>query len=271
MYDIFIPKSKELRKYIHNFFVLKEFKGDLNYLAFPSNSGAIIGLYTNAQVLVQNHQIKIGKADDTIPQVLLLGRYKIPVQLQYDCYVPEISINFTHTGLNYFFKKNAKQVARKAVQTIDDKLWTTLSSEMFHLGSTKDKIQFLEDFLLTIKVDKDLSKVEKCVMLLEQNTQRSIVSIAKEMNVSPKTITRWFVNYVGCAPIDFKKVLRFRKAISTKLKDPSKNLSDICYESNYYDSPHFTREFKKLTTLNPKEFFLEIKTVTNINTPYKFS
>ncbi len=269
MYEISIPKSDNLKKHIKNFCILKEFEGEINYFAYPQ-SGTSLAFYSNACIVKEDSFIEITKTEKDSPLILLLGKYKLPLQIRYKSYSPEISINFTPTGLNYFFQKNTSEIASNTAQFIDDNKWFKAGQQIFDHNSNTDKIDYLERFLLEILVEKDLSNVEKCVSDMNTNPTNSISTIAGNMNVSPKTIHRWFVNYIGCSPMDYKKIVRFRKAIDTKFDDSFQNLGQISFDSNFYDSPHFTREFKKLTQMNPRDFFSDIDYVADKNIPYKF-
>ena len=269
MYKIFIPKSEKLKKYISNFCILNEFEGEINYLAFPQ-LGTSLAFYFNSKLTFEDDCINITKKNKCTPQVLLLGKYKLPIQIRYNSYSPEISINFTPTGLNYFFDKNTGEIAKNSTQLIHNEKWSKIGSDIFNQNSNEKQIDYLELFLLKKLVKKDLSNVETFIACLNQNPTFSISTIANKMNISTKTINRSFTKYVGCTPTDFKKIARFRKAIDTKFNDSFKNLTQICFESNFYDSPHFTREFKKLNQMSPRDFFSDISYVADENIPYKF-
>lgn len=269
MYEIFIPQSKILKKYIHSFFVMNEFEGSLNYLAFPQ-LGTIMGLYKNSNISFGDNYIKISKSEKPNTQIILLGKYKLPIQLNYPEFLPEVSINFSPTGLNYFFNEDIGELANKEAQLVDAKNWITITNEMYSQDTNDMKIQILENFLIRNLIDKDLTKVEDSLFILNKNPEYSIIEIAQELNVSAKTINRHFENYVGCSPMDYKKIFRFRKAIEAKFNSPFKNLTEICFDSNFYDSPHFTKEFKKLTNMNPRDFFSDIRPAMGKEIPYKF-
>ena len=269
MYEIFIPKSAILQKYIYNFYVMKEFAEPLKYLAFPQ-VGMTMAFFINTSLHLENKGFTIAPSEERDPKILLLGKYKLPIQLQYERSTPEISINFTPTGLNYFFPENTCDLAKVGTQLITKENWLKAADEIFQQENTKEKIQFLEHFLLDNYVEKDLSVVENYLLALKENPERTTSDIAKDLKVSTKTINRLFAKYVACSPMDFKQILRFRKAVQTKFDNPSENLTQICFDSNFYDSPHFTREFKKLTHLSPKEFFAEIGPVSEQDIPYQF-
>ena len=269
MYEIFTPKSKILQKYIQSFSVMKEFDGAINYLAFPQ-LGISMALFIHAKIAIEENGVAIDNINKINPQVLLLGKYTLPIQLKYHGFTPEISINFTPTGLNYFFKENTGTIANKKAQFVDLEIWKEFVSLLYKQDTNSDKIDMLENFLLANLLEKDITTVESCISLMNENPDYSITNIAAELQVSTKTINRQFANFIGCSPMEFKKIIRFRNAIHTKFKEPFKNLTQICFDSNFYDSPHFTREFKKLTKMNPSDFFADIKTVVDKDIPYKF-
>lgn len=43
------------------------------------------------------------------------------------------------------------------------------------------------------------------------------------------------------------------------LNQSTKSLTDIAYESDYYDQAHFIKDFKEFTGLTPKEFLKDEK------------
>ena len=269
MYEIFIPKSEILQKHIYSFYVMKEFAEPIKYLAFPQ-VGMTLAFFINTTLQLVNKGLTIGTSKERDPKILLLGKYKLPIQLQYERSTPEISINFTPTGLNYFFQENTADLAKVGTQLIIKENWLKAADEIFQQKNSEKQIEFLEHFLLANFVKKDLSVLENYLLALKENPERTTSDLAEELKVSTKTINRFFTKYIACSPMDFKQILRFRKAVSTKLEKPFENLTQICYDSNFYDSPHFTKEFKKLTHLNPKDFFAGIKLVAEKDIPYKF-
>ena len=248
---------------------MKEFADPLKYLAFPQ-VGMTMAFFINTSLKLDNKGFTISPSKERDPKILLLGKYKLPIQLQYERSTPEISVNFTPTGLNYFFQENTCDLAKAGTQLITKDNWLKATDQIFHQKSTKEQIEMLENFLLENLVEKDISIVENYLLALNENPERTTSDIAAELKVSTKTINRLFAKYVACSPMDFKQILRFRKAVQTKFDKPSEKLTQICFDSNFYDSPHFTREFKKLTHLSPKEFFAEIGPVSEQDIPYQF-
>lgn len=269
MYKIYTPKSDVLRKHIDSIYVMKAFDGRVNYLAFPQ-LGMTLALFINTALNFDDNVIVISKSNKADAKILLLGKYKIPIQLKYLGYVPEISINFTPTGLNYFFKENSCDIANKKAQLIPNESWLKATIQIFSNTNDDDKVAALENFLENHLILKDTNIADSYIKTLSDNPDETILDISQKLGVSTKTINRAFSRYIGCSPMSFKQILRFRKALYSKLNNPFENLTQIGFESNFYDSPHFIREFKKLTHMSPSTFFSAIETVSNKDTPYKF-
>lgn len=269
MYDIFIPKSAALQKHVYNICILEEFSGAINYLAFPQ-MGTTIAFYLHSQIRLEDNCVTIDHTGIKNPEVLLLGKYTLPIHIKFQQYTPEVSINFTQTGLNYFFEQNADEIASKNAQLINSEAWIDVLNQVFDQETNVLKVAVLEDFLVKKLIDKDITLVENFISIMAENPDKTITEIAAELGVSSKTINRQFAKTIGCSPMEYKKIVRFRKAIQTKFSEPFKNLTQICFDSNFYDSPHFTREFKKLTHLNPRDFFTQIDDVGKKAIPYKF-
>lgn len=269
MYDIFVPKSEELKQHIYNFCVLQPFKGKTSYLAFPQ-MGTTMAFYSQSDIKTHHNHVVISKSKEPNAQVLLLGKYTLPLQLTYPHFTPEISINFTPTGLNHFFKDDTATIAKNLMQLITQENWIALAMRVFNQKNNDSKMEVLEDFLLENLIKKELTLVEQFIDISNENPALTVSQIADELQVSTKTINRRFTNYVGCSPTDFKKIVRFRKAINFKFNKPASNLTQVCFEASFYDSPHFTKEFKKLTNTAPKDFFSSIENIAESEIPYKF-
>ena len=90
----------------------------------------------------------------------------------------------------------------------------------------------------------------------------TIAEIAEKTGYNLKSFQRHFLKHMGCSPINYKRIARFRNSLKSKLDTHEiKTLTDDSYENNYFDQSYFIKEFKKLTKQNPKQFFKEISRV----------
>lgn len=268
MYKTYKPKSEHLKQYIQDFTVLDE-KGTFpnEYFAFPHNIGAIIFL-KNAQIDYKSNTLGIKNAAAEKPEVLSIGKYLEPLFVSFKNYVEEIAINFTPTGINYFFDENFCDIAKLPIQKVNDAEFTKFSNTLFNTKE-EDRIELLEQFLIQRFREKDLQLIEQVILKIETDKSLKFKEICEELNVSERNINRLFHKYVGCSPKNYKKIIRFRGAIKDYNKSEF-NLTQICFENDYYDSPHFSREFKSLTNKNPKDYFKQLKYISNNKYPYIF-
>ncbi|MFK8039591.1 MAG: helix-turn-helix domain-containing protein [Crocinitomicaceae bacterium] len=267
MYSVFKPKSEILQQYISEFTILNKnnFK-PTRYLALP-HSKAAISLFNKSSVIYNEHQLDITNDKSNSPSVYILGKYTSPILLDYKGAVDEIAINFKTLGINYFFEDNFDKIASKPVQILTDNGWNEFSTQLYNIEEDK-RIDSLENFLLLQIKHKKLTQIESIIKTMESDKSLKIKDIASELNISVRTINRLFHRYIGFAPKDFKRIIRFRSALKMNVGEIS--LTELCLNNDYYDSPHFTNEFRLLTNKNPRDFFNSMSEIGDEKFPYVF-
>jgi AraC-like DNA-binding protein len=249
------PNSPILKKYIECFYI---YEGTPNstfkYVAFPHfNTG--LSFFKGASVHRQNWSLQISENTDAGVHIEILGKYTTPLLLEYKGQLREISIVFKPAGMNRFFKDNYLSFAPKFSQALKNEIWGQFGESLF---SSDDDISKMESFLLSQFCDnQEISIIENSLTLLESsNEQISISDIAIKVGLNLKTFQRHFNKHMGCSPIEYRRICRFRNSLTSKLNSSElKNLTDITYEEGYYDQSYFIKEFRKLTNHNPKDFF----------------
>ena len=168
---------------------------------------------------------------------------------------PEISIIFKPLGINRFIKDNYQSIAPNFTQEFTNSVWRHFGEDLF---TGEDDLSKLESFLLSqFSENQDLIAIEESLKLLEKgNEQTTIDTIAAKVGLNLKTFQRHFNKHMGCSPIEYRRICRFRNSLNSKHNSfELKNLTDITYEEGYYDQSYFIKEFRKLTNHNPKDFF----------------
>ncbi len=269
MYATYKPRTKILQQHITEYVVLKKQSTDnLNYFAFPHKSGSL-ALYFKANINIDAAGVSISEAPTPKPLVITLGKYLEPLLVKYKGEITELSVNFTPVGMNYFFDENFARIANKPAQFLTDVAWNELASRLYQsAGAGAGMIELLEEFLISQFRERDLSKAESAVKLIEADKSVKVKNIALKLNLSERTINRLFHKYIGCSPKDFRKIARFRASIKMNSKDA--NLTQLCMNNEYYDSSHFCKEFIKLTNKNPKQFFQLLTKTSDVGFPYIF-
>lgn len=271
MFEKHIPKSEILKEYVDGIYIVKEFKNEKAFFAFPF-LGNVFCLFDKTTIKFNESRIHFKPSNET-PKIVLFGSYTHPIYVKYEDYVSEIFINFKLAGINNFFDEQLIQLAPNTFQFIVDKEFETLVKKLNDISELNKKIETIELFLLHRFRQKKNRAIEKCINQLFFNPNTKITDLANKYKVSTKTINRWFINYTGFSPSEIKRVIKFRNAIQTKNNFPNKNLTSICYENEFYDSSNFGKEFKKLTSMNPKDFFKSInkELLKNESLPFQFN
>lgn len=79
-----------------------------------------------------------------------------------------------------------------------------------------------------------------------------IEQMAKDSQISPYHMIRKFKKAFGLTPHQFQIQSKVRKA--QKLLEQNKSISEVAYESGFYDQSHLDRCFQKIVGMTPKEY-----------------
>jgi AraC-like DNA-binding protein len=100
---------------------------------------------------------------------------------------------------------------------------------------------------------KDLQGYLTKIATVDNAGLMTIKMLSKQYGWSDKKTERLFLKYVGFTPIQFIKIIRFRKSVE-KLFGNYENLTNLAYESGFYDQSHFIREFYRYAGDKPSDF-----------------
>lgn len=261
MIKTYIPQSPILQKYIECFYVFNaQSPNQLSYLAFPHyNNG--LSFFKGVEIIRKEFQIDIVESSNSKVQIELLGKYLNPLLIKYSGRIQEISIVFKPLGINRFIRQNYHTIASNFSQEFQNSRWQIFGEKLF---TSENSINSLEEFLLSeFNEMEEITKLEQTLSLFENvEVNYSITEIALTAGYNVKTFQRHFTKHMGCSPLDYRGIIKFRKAIVSKLYNKElKSLTDITFENNYFDQSHFIREFKRLTNHSPKNFFKVVSQV----------
>lgn len=197
-------------------------------------------------------------------KVFFHGIREIPLEVIRHDYVECFGISFKTWGFYPFvnkplsdyqnrsvFLENENQaLAKKILEAV--KNIETLSEEK----TVETLIMHIENILLEYLDGVDISAYEKEVALLRELCQADedqIDLIANHHHMSVRTLERLFNKYIGVPPRTLYKIRQFESASRAVLFDENASLTDIAYDSDYYDQAHFSKKFKKYTKESPKK------------------
>lgn len=164
-------------------------------------------------------------------------------------------------------------------EDLNDEEFITLSRNIHEAGSTEQRVDILDDFLLRrlaqfpegdINMER-LNYVFDNIVPTNGSSSRppncknefSPADLASTACLSQKQFTRVFNKYVGMNPKSYLRLLRFHKALmEIQTGSDSSSLTDIAWRCGYYDFAHMTSDFRDICGFAPSELIRQGKELT---------
>ncbi len=132
-----------------------------------------------------------------------------------------------------------------------------LEQKMIQAIDNQERIDVIETFLLKkLKKKNTISNIVKTTVdtLLKTNGTIPINVLLKNDNSKRRQLERHFKKQIGISPKQLGKAIRLQATLNLLLNKKSETLTDIAYESEYFDQNHFIKDFKDFVGITPKEF-----------------
>tara|TARA_Y100001972_G_scaffold119141_1_gene160068 strand:+ start:6108 stop:6926 length:819 start_codon:yes stop_codon:yes gene_type:complete len=193
------------------------------------------------------------------PRAMVVGQITKPFFIQPVGYVNTFAIRFYPYGFANFIKVPIIELAdnETPLDALFGKHASQLENQIIHANSTKERIEIVEQFLLNKLADQvTIDSIVKSTIdtLLKTSGSASITSILSEKPSKKRSLERKFSKQVGMSPKQLGKVIRLQAALKTMINKEADNLTQVAYESEYYDQAHFIKDFKAFTGINPKDY-----------------
>jgi two-component system response regulator YesN len=116
----------------------------------------------------------------------------------------------------------------------------------------------LDDFIDSVYHHQDLSKTGRIRPALEYieinyDRQLTLAEIAKSAHLSISRLSHLFKEQMGITIIDYVTSVRIDHA-KRLLLTTDKNCTEICFQVGYNNQSYFTRTFKELVDMTPRQF-----------------
>jgi len=126
----------------------------------------------------------------------------------------------------------------------------------------EQKLNIIEDFFISslsrYYIDFEYRRITGVIELIQQRRGNiSIEAMASKACLSRRQFERVFTEQIGATPKQYLKTIRFQNAIYQKQLHKELNMTELSYESGYYDQSHFISEFKSMCGQTPRQFFAE--------------
>ncbi len=214
-------------------------------------------------IFVLGDDIRRYTGDDTFiiqPRAMILGQISEPFFVEPTGAVHSFAVRFYPYGLFGFLAVPLVGLANRETPINDlfgEHAGTSLAKDIGAAADTKERIDIIEHFLLRrLAEDTVIDEVVRSTIdtLFLTNGSAQIKSILDGGPAQRRQLERKFVNQVGTSPKQLGKVIRMQTALKMLLNQEPTSLTEIAYESAYYDQAHFIKDFKEFTGLSPGAF-----------------
>lgn len=259
---LYKPQNSLLNEFVECFYTLKRAAGESSviYAAFPSVY-AMICLNANASVEFFENNLTIAHCPNNIVETSLIIDFDYPGLNKYEGATDEIVVYFKPLGLNAFLEHDLRHYVRaNFVHFAPFNDYEAAMTKIFSLKDDPDRIQALEEYWLSkLKGFRHPFLPAVVDEMMSDGASISITALVQRHGISRMTLNKHFDRHLCATPSQFRKVVRFRKALEQyRNKFRAKNLAAVSNGAEYFDQSHMIKDFKALTRLSPKAFFSKI-------------
>jgi len=174
-----------------------------------------------------------------------------------------LGVLFKPFGLKAFTHYHSKEFENKLIDAslVFGADFSHLLDNMQEAEGGYQKIVLLQDFLLEqITVNKlpDYLKPSMKLMTRVGHEKTYIRDICEDSAVSNKSMVQTYQKHIGISPAKFQNLHTINKALLLLSRNPKQSLTQLAYELNFADQSHFTHQFKKITSLTPKQYAKQV-------------
>ncbi|QEC53518.1 AraC family transcriptional regulator [Anseongella ginsenosidimutans] len=249
-YQTYIP-CDGLKPFV-NAFAISETEAESSYKVLP-DTGVVIGFQYRGRLSYTEDETEIPLSASGITGIR--DRYRI---FKNSRNIGTVLVFFKAGGAASFFKQPINELFRESV-SLDNFIRRSdlliLEERICGAIIDEERIAIIEQFLLSrMKQDAADPLVASAISLLCQTKGiLRIGELSKQLHTSQSVLEKRFRQIAGASPKKFASIVRFKHTLINYKATSS--LTELSYESGFYDQAHFIKEFKQFTGETPEAFF----------------
>jgi AraC-like DNA-binding protein len=165
------------------------------------------------------------------------------------CFQPGMAYRFLHVPMHVFTDTTTllNDVWKNAAEVIEAKLADADSNAL--------RVSIVQEYLLKqLAQSHDDETIARCLQLAQFAAGTvSVHQLTNLTGLSQRHLARRFQQCIGLSPATYLRVARFIKSLQYLRNYPGRSLTDVAYESGYYDQAHFIRDYKTFAGFTPGE------------------
>lgn len=245
-----IPEAR-LRPFVKAYIII-ESRHELINRVLPSTSLAIAFRFKGQVNYITDNVTK------PLPASVITGLRKSVRLINYLPETSTIIVLFKETGATTFFKIPIHKLFEDSVSLdnlVDKQTILNIEEQLAEAKNNHHRIAILEAFLLSrLRNDRIDQLASHAIQRIHSaNGIVKIKKLVEDFHISQDVFEKRFRRAVGASPKQYASIIRMNSII--KLKTNDQNLTDVAFSGEYFDQPHFNKEFKRFTGQTPTEFF----------------
>lgn len=257
MLRLYKPSDKLLPYVLKYYTINWTSSNKISELCLPSGNCFIV------LQLKGNSYIKLEDKKLALPKVYIVGQQTVKYYIESDdTNVTILGIILKPTALFQLFNSiNIEKLTNNVLplESLFDNNSVYLNKEILFSNSTKNQIDLIEKFLFNIIEPRKINHtiIDYAIELINQKKGcTAIKDLVKKLNISQRYFQKKFKEVVGIQPSVFCRITRFNFLFS-EMNTKSNDFSTLSILYNYYDLPHFAKDFKRYCGAAPSKFYLE--------------
>jgi len=163
-----------------------------------------------------------------------------------------------HPGMAYPFFSLPMSVLNNNSIPLNDiwgKVIAELEEKLATANDNKVRINIIQTYLLQLlQQTKPDIQIGNCINLIQKKpAEISLAKLHQITGYSQRHLARKFNQCIGLSPKEFLKVNRFVSSLRHLKNYPKLSLTQIAYQSGYFDQAHFIHDYKIYAQHTPKE------------------
>ncbi len=261
------PKHPILQEVMEGCYIA-DFNTPIEYKIFPSNLVVITSITEFDYIAnFSEHSVTLlpTKNQHNISTNIICS-YSKPIKFNSKDTYKEVNFVFKSLGFNTLIKEPLFNLKIGVGNYTPFNLFEDYHKMIAVILEATDEATILkeiENYWLPKYIGFKNEKLKNIIKELKQNPTIEINFLSEKYNLSRQYLNKLFKLHLCKSPSQFKKVQRFRNALKnySKSKETNQSLTDLTYESLYYDQSHLIKDFDSFSKMSPSLFFKNNKDI----------
>lgn len=168
------------------------------------------------------------------------------------CFYPGAAYRFFHLPMHILADRTL------ALSDLWHGIAEEIESQLADACDHETRVVILQKYLLQQLTQNEYDQqVLYCLGKIQRSfTHISVSQLTSDTGLSQRHLSRKFQQVVGLSPQEYLRIYRFIGSLHHLKKYPLFSLTQVAYESDYYDQAHFNRDYKAFTGHTPRQVAL---------------